>query len=87
MPQSASTANESGLRIHLLGGCRISVGGRVIEPSTWRLRKAEALIKLGHKIQVTPDWSNSSAPTVILKRDGVLHGAADPRRARFVFGR
>lgn len=48
---------------------------------------AEQLERLGHKVMVTGDWSNSSAPTVILKQGGVLHGGADPRRARFIFGR
>ena len=47
----------------------------------------EALQKLGHRVQVSGDWSNSSAPTVILSHDSVLEGGADPRRARFVFGR
>jgi hypothetical protein len=36
---------------------------------------------------VSSDWSNSSAPTVIQVRDSVLNGGADPRRARYVFGR
>jgi len=43
---------------------------------------------LGHKVQWEEGWSNTSAPTVILKtKEGVLMGGADPRRARFVFGR
>ena len=48
---------------------------------------ADALAALGHRITVTGDWSNGSAPTVILSHDGVLDGGADPRRARFIFGR
>jgi gamma-glutamyltranspeptidase/glutathione hydrolase len=54
-----------------------------------RIPKAtgDALAALGHKITMTTDWSNHSAPTVIMKKEGVLHGAADPRRARFIFGR
>jgi gamma-glutamyltranspeptidase / glutathione hydrolase len=48
---------------------------------------AEKLTSLGHQVAVTGAWSNSSAPTVIVLQDGVLHGGADPRRARFVFGR
>jgi gamma-glutamyltranspeptidase / glutathione hydrolase len=48
---------------------------------------ADKLETLGHKVMISGDWSNSSAPTVILKKDGVLHGGADPRRARFIFGR
>jgi gamma-glutamyltranspeptidase / glutathione hydrolase len=48
---------------------------------------ADQLTAMGHKITITGDWSNSSAPTVILKAGGVLHGGADPRRSRFIFGR
>jgi len=48
---------------------------------------ADAHTALGHRVTVTGDWSNSSAPTVIWVHDGVLNGGADPRRARFVFGR
>jgi gamma-glutamyltranspeptidase/glutathione hydrolase len=51
-------------------------------------QSVDGLLKLGHIVQVTGDWSNTSAPTVILRTpEGVLHGGADPRRARFVFGR
>ena len=54
-----------------------------------RMSKAtiEGLKSLGHKVNVTTDWSNGSAPTVIRISDGVLDGAADPRRARYIFGR
>jgi gamma-glutamyltranspeptidase/glutathione hydrolase len=48
---------------------------------------AEALTALGHRVTVAGEWSNSSAPTVIWLHDGVLNGGADPRRARFIFGR
>jgi gamma-glutamyltranspeptidase/glutathione hydrolase len=48
---------------------------------------AARLKELGHGISVTGPWSNSSAPTVIRVSDGVLHGGADPRRGRFIFGR
>jgi gamma-glutamyltranspeptidase/glutathione hydrolase len=47
----------------------------------------EALRQLGHVVNVTSAWSNASAPTVIHIGEGVLEGAADPRRGRFVFGR
>lgn len=47
----------------------------------------DRLIILGHRVQVGGEWSNPSAPVVILKKDGALTGAADPRRGRFVFGR
>jgi len=48
---------------------------------------ADKLASLGHKVSVTADWSNASAPTVIQFGDGVLSGGADPRRSRFIFGR
>jgi gamma-glutamyltranspeptidase/glutathione hydrolase len=48
---------------------------------------AAALSALGHHVSLTGEWSNSSAPTVIVSGQGVLEGGADPRRARFVFGR
>jgi gamma-glutamyltranspeptidase/glutathione hydrolase len=47
----------------------------------------EVLRSYGHIVNVTGAWSNASAPTVIRIGDGVLEGAADPRRGRFVFGR
>jgi gamma-glutamyltranspeptidase/glutathione hydrolase len=48
---------------------------------------ADALTALGHRVTIAGEWSNSSAPTVIWVHDGVLNGGADPRRARFIFGR
>jgi len=48
---------------------------------------AEKLTALGHRVSITGEWSNASAPTVIKIADGVLDGGADPRRARFIFGR
>jgi gamma-glutamyltranspeptidase/glutathione hydrolase len=47
----------------------------------------EKLRALGHVVQVSAPWSNSSAPTVIWLSNGVLHGGADPRRGRYIFGR
>jgi len=47
----------------------------------------DALTAKGHIVQPSGDWSNGSAPTVILFKDGVLEGGADPRRLRFIFGR
>jgi gamma-glutamyltranspeptidase / glutathione hydrolase len=61
--------------------------GRLNLESRIPMATAEALRTLGHRIAVTGDWSNSSAPTVIWVHDGVLNGGADPRRGRFVFGR
>lgn len=48
---------------------------------------ADRMMQLGHRVTVTGEWSNSSAPTVIHRKDGVLDGGADPRRGRFIFGR
>ncbi len=47
----------------------------------------DALSAKGHIVQVSGEWSNGSAPTVILFKDGILDGGADPRRQRFIFGR
>ena|SRR5688572_6521025 len=56
---------------------------RRIAPAT-----IEKLKELGHAVEVRGEWSNGSAPVAIMIRpDGVLDGAADPRRGRFIFGR
>jgi gamma-glutamyltranspeptidase / glutathione hydrolase len=47
----------------------------------------EKLRSMGHVVTASGEWSNSSAPTVIKLENGVLHGGADPRRGRFIFGR
>jgi len=60
---------------------RLNLEGRI------PIATGDALRALGHRVALTGDWSNSSAPTVIWVHDGVLNGGADPRRARFVFGR
>ncbi len=60
---------------------RVNLEGRMSKSSIDGLRS------LGHRVNVATDWSNGSAPTVIKIGDGVLDGAADPRRARFIFGR
>ncbi len=60
---------------------RLNLEGRI------PIATADALRSLGHRVARGGDWSNSSAPTVIWVHDGVLNGGADPRRARFVFGR
>jgi gamma-glutamyltranspeptidase/glutathione hydrolase len=60
---------------------RLNLEGRIAKDT------ADKLAALGHRVTVTGDWSNSSAPTVIKISDGVLDGGADPRRARFIFGR
>jgi gamma-glutamyltranspeptidase/glutathione hydrolase len=61
--------------------------GKVNLESRIPVEVVERLRTMGHEVTHTKPWSNSSAPTVILVKDGVLHGGADPRRARFVFGR
>jgi len=62
--------------------------GRVNIESRMAPEIADKLTALGHKINIATPWSNSSSPTVIMiAPDGVRHGAADPRRARFIFGR
>jgi gamma-glutamyltranspeptidase / glutathione hydrolase len=59
---------------------KLNVEGRIPKQT------AERLAALGHKVNVTGEWSNASAPTVIHIGDGVLEGGADPRRGRFIFG-
>jgi gamma-glutamyltranspeptidase/glutathione hydrolase len=48
---------------------------------------ANKLAALGHRVQVLGPWSNFASPTVILIQGGVLHGGADPREHRFIYGR
>jgi gamma-glutamyltranspeptidase / glutathione hydrolase len=59
---------------------RVSLEGRI------PVDTAKKLETLGHHVQIGGDWSNASSPVVILSKDGVLNGAADPRRGRFIFG-
>jgi gamma-glutamyltranspeptidase/glutathione hydrolase len=47
----------------------------------------QQLANWGHLVIPSDDWSNTSAPTVIVQQDGVLHGGADPRRSRFINAR
>lgn len=47
----------------------------------------EGMRALGHQVELKGDWSNGYAPALIIMRDGVLDGGADPRRGRFIFGR
>jgi len=61
--------------------------GKVNLESRLPAATVQRLIALGHKVQVLGDWSNTSAPVVILAKEGALHGGADPRRSRFVFGK
>jgi gamma-glutamyltranspeptidase/glutathione hydrolase len=61
--------------------------GRVNLERRIRRETIDKLSSMGHGIEVRGEWSNASAPTVILLREGVLDGGADPRRGRFIFGR
>ncbi len=60
---------------------KLSLENRIPKSTT------DKLMALGHSVTVAGEWSNASAPTVIKISDGVLDGGADPRRARFIFGR
>ena len=63
------------------------VPGRLNLESRIPAATIDKLKELGHRVSVSGEWSNASAPTVILMTGGALHGAADPRRGRFIFGR
>ena len=63
------------------------IAGKVNLENRLPAETVAALIKLGHKVNMQGPWSNASAPVVIQMGGGVLHGAADPRRGRYVFGR
>jgi gamma-glutamyltranspeptidase/glutathione hydrolase len=63
------------------------VPGRVMVEGRIPRATVEALSALGHRMTVSGEWSNSSAPTVIVAHDGILDGGADIRRARYIFGR
>jgi DNA-binding SARP family transcriptional activator len=54
-PKEAPGGEPEAVRVHMLGGFRVSVGTRVIGEGEWRLKKAESLIKLlalaeGHRL-------------------------------------
>ncbi len=59
---------------------RVSLEGRI------SVATAKTLEQWGHKVMLAGDWSNASAPVVILVKDRVLNGGADLRRGRFIFG-
>ena len=60
---------------------RISLESRIPYPTL------ERLLEMGHRASLSSEWGNTSAPTVIYAKGGVLHGGADPRRSRYIFGR
>jgi hypothetical protein len=45
-PREASGGEPEAVRVHMLGGFRVSVGTRVIGEGEWRLKKAGSLINL-----------------------------------------
>jgi len=63
------------------------IPGRVNLEGRMPRATGETLKMRGHQVLLTGEWSNTSSPTVIEAKDGVLHGGADPRRARFIFGK
>jgi gamma-glutamyltranspeptidase/glutathione hydrolase len=66
---------------HEFHPARLNLESRIAPATADKLREA------GHKVSVSGEWSNASAPTVIMISGGALHGGADPRRSRFIFGR
>jgi gamma-glutamyltranspeptidase/glutathione hydrolase len=80
-PRFQSTHFYNSFGFHEFTPGRVSIEGRIPRPTM------QKLTELGHLVQPAADWSNTSAPTVIQLIGGVLNGGADPRRARFVFGR
>jgi len=77
--QSSHFYNSFGYHEFTAG--RVNIEGRIPRATS------QKLVDLGHLVQPSADWSNSSAPTVIQVIGGVLNGGADPRRARYIFGR
>jgi gamma-glutamyltranspeptidase / glutathione hydrolase len=50
----------------------------------------EALLRMGHKLRMWPDWTKAAGSLGAVQVDhehGVLHGAADPRRMAYAIGR
>jgi len=50
----------------------------------------EALLRMGHKLRMWPDWSKAAGSLGTIQVDqaaGVLHGAADARRVAYAIGR
>ena len=80
-PRFQSTHFHNSFGYHEFTGGHVSLEARIAG------RTHQRLVELGHVVQPAADWSNTSAPVVIQLSGGVLNGGADPRRARFVFGR
>jgi gamma-glutamyltranspeptidase/glutathione hydrolase len=71
----------SSFAAHEFAPGKLNLEGRIPAATVDKLKA------MGHRVNVSGEWSNSSAPTVIMMTGGALHGAADPRRGRFIFGR
>ena len=89
----ANAARET-VRVRLLGGFRLAVGRREVPNEAWRLRKAQALVKLlalapGHALhrEQAMDllWPNLGRKAASNNLRGALHAARqalDPDRRR-----
>jgi gamma-glutamyltranspeptidase / glutathione hydrolase len=80
-PRFQSTHFYNSFGFHEFTPGRVNIEGRIPRPTM------QKLLDMDHVVLPSADWSNTSAPTVIQMIGGVLNGGADPRRARFVFGR
>jgi gamma-glutamyltranspeptidase/glutathione hydrolase len=80
-PRISSDHYHSSFAFHEFAAGRVSIENRISRDVV------DQLSKLGHLVRMSDAWTPNAAPTVIVSRDGVLHGGADPRRARFIFGR
>ncbi len=80
-PRFQSTHFYNSFGFHEFTPNRVNIEGRIPRATM------QKLLDMDHIVLPSADWSNTSAPTVIQVIGGVLNGGADPRRARFVFGR
>ena len=71
-------------RTHLYCPGRIYLEGRIPKAT------GEELTRLGHKVYWWDDWSwlgGGACAVVVDRKNGVLHGGADPRRSAYALGR
>jgi predicted ATPase/DNA-binding SARP family transcriptional activator/DNA-binding CsgD family transcriptional regulator len=91
-PRHGSVGAEAeAVRIWLLGGFKVSIGSRLIEKSSWRLKKASALVKLlalapGHRLHreqvmdlLWPDLSKKAASNNLRQTLYAARGFLDRR--------
>jgi DNA-binding SARP family transcriptional activator len=76
-------ADDTGVRIRLLGGFEVTVADRAVAADAWRLRKAKTLVKLlalahGHRLHrealvavLWPDRDAASATNNLHARSGM----------------